>query len=333
MAFGAFERGVFALQFEAALRMRRAIEFRRLEALLVMARRAIGASGALGKLSVVRILVALLTALMRNRFMKIRGLVTSGASDVGVLADQLELGLIVLEARVEPRFFPSIRRVAAIAAPAKLRFLKRAAMRVHVAVLASRKRHSLELHGGVAFDTRHLLMQPGKREMRLRMIERGDGFPILLAVAASAVGSKLPLMLVLMASEAFAFQAEKRLIRILHLYLRPRRRGDFLRVVASLAFLRAMFSLEREARFRRVIERLALQTDKREFLAVVFRVTSSAIGLIRRGLVGVRVKAGVFVDPALNFGVTIETLQRSRACAEVVAGDTVGHALQLLMGL
>src|SRR5487761_2047573 len=138
MAFAAVERGVLALQLERALLMRRAVVFRWFVALLVVARRAVGAGGSGGKLAVVLILVALLAALMRDRAMEVAVLVTRRAGQLRVFSQQFELGLIMLEAGGRFGLLPGARRVAAIAAAAEFRFLERPMMRIVVAVLATR---------------------------------------------------------------------------------------------------------------------------------------------------------------------------------------------------
>jgi hypothetical protein len=120
----------------------------------------------------VRIFVTLLTAFVRDLAVEVATLVTVRASQFCVLADQLELRLVVVEGAAGPRLLPAVRIVAAFAAAAKLRFLKCAAVRIGVAILTGRERDAFKLQRArssriVAFVTRHLLMLPRQHKLRL----------------------------------------------------------------------------------------------------------------------------------------------------------------------
>ena len=98
-------------------------------------------------------------------------------------------------------------------------------------------------------------------------------------MAAEAVGAFLTAMGILMAVGTLASQSKKRLVQILHLDLRSGADGDVFRRVTLLAVERRVFSLEREAGLRSMIEGLPIQADEREFLAVMLHMTASAVGL------------------------------------------------------
>lgn len=163
------------------------------------------------------------------------------------------------------------------------------------------------------------------------MVEPGSRLPGLLRMATGAIAAKLAPMPVLVAGEALAAKAEERVIQILDLDLRAGAGGDPLFVVAGLALLFAMFAFERKSGLSSMIEAPALQTGENKSTAVMFHMTACTIGLRARGFVGAPVKTGAGIDPAADFGVTVQASEAARANTEIVARGAFGDTLQLLV--
>jgi hypothetical protein len=268
--------------------MRLPVKQRRLKTLFAVAGAAVGARRAARELVIVRILVTLLTTVMRQGPLEIAVLVTAGTSEIGMLVSQWKLRLIVAEARnTGPGFPPPARIVATLAATAKLGFLKSAVVRVVMAVLASGEREAAELQSlrvgsptSMALAAVHGLMQAGKRKSRLRVIKSSHRLPGILRVAFAAFGAQFSAMLIFVTRQAFATKSQQRSIDILQLHLQPCGGRYIAGIVAGLATLLLVPALQRVARLGRVIKRLALQPDQCEFLPIVFHMATRAVSLI-----------------------------------------------------
>lgn len=253
VALPASKRSVLALQGERGVSMGLPVEQRRLEARLVVAGLAVRPGCARQKLSAVLVLVTALTLIVRHSPVEVDVLVAAGACHFRVLSLQRKWSLGVTEARARLRVLPTIGDVATLTSSPKLRVLKRAAVRIGVAILAALEFQALELKCGysghlartgcMALHARHRLVLSGKREFRLRMVEAGDRLPGVHRVAASAFGPKLAAMLILVTGEAFPAQSEKGVVGVLELDLLRGRRRKLLRVVTRFAPKRPVLSL------------------------------------------------------------------------------------------
>lgn len=138
-----------------------------LETRLVMASRTIRAGRPRCELPLVRILVAGLAAVVRNRPMEIAVLVTAPASQFGVLSNQNELCAVMIEARAWMIAFPAARCVALLAGTLELHILECSAMRVRMTTLTAAVGKAFEQRrlfvgdGGVTVFAENGLMKPG----------------------------------------------------------------------------------------------------------------------------------------------------------------------------
>lgn len=115
-----------------------------------------------GELSAVRVRVAIAALGERNRFFEICVGVAFHAVHIGVLAEQWEFRLGMVELPVFGHVFPTTRRVAGVAS-----LSERPMVRVSVAVGTFREGNARESRGSarycrrVAFGARHLGVQSG----------------------------------------------------------------------------------------------------------------------------------------------------------------------------
>jgi len=140
------------------------------------------------------------------------------------------------------------------------------------------------------------------------------------------------LMLVLVAAEAVAAQAEEGPVQVLDPDLGLGAGRNVRGRVALLARLFSVLPRQREPGLRLVIELRAIQADQRRGLSFVLRVAPAAVGLPYRGFVVARVESRLGIHPAPDLGVALQALEPPRARPELVTRPALGDALQLLVG-
>ncbi len=171
-----------------------------------MARRAIGARRARFKLTGVWIRVAILAALVVDCTMKVAVAMTLGAGKLLVRLHQGKLRQAVFEVPAWTVLLPTARVVARSASAAELGRLKRTAMWIGVAVLATGKydsrigRSLLTSFRHMAFEALYGLVQTGQGKSGFSMIESSGRFPCVLIVATQAVGTQTAAVRLHMAS-------------------------------------------------------------------------------------------------------------------------------------
>jgi hypothetical protein len=138
-------------------------------------------------------------------------------------------------------------------------------------------------------------------------------------------------MAILMTSGAFGTQTEISPVWIFHLDGGASFGSEAVLVVASSAPLLAVLALQREAGLRTVIEILLIEPHQGKSLPVMLHVAARAVGGAGRGLVGPRVEAGMCIEAALNFHVTVQTFESSRTVAEIVALSAFRDTLERSM--
>jgi hypothetical protein len=222
--------------------------------------------------------------------------------------------------------FPAFRDVARLASAVELGFLKSAAMRVHVTVLATAEHESLEksrLSLGMrlmALPAGDRLVLPGEGVVRAAVIEAGSGRPGILRMAACAVRSLLSFVHISVARKALAAKTEKRMVEILDLDVRAGGGRNKLAHVALLAGKGLMLPFQRHTSFGGVIEALTVQSHQGEFRAVMLRVTAHAVRLAGGTLVLAGMITGMSIQPVPDLNVTFEALKAavSSARSEIV---------------
>ena len=193
-------------------------ELRWLEAGFVVAGRTIRTGRGRRKLPAVRILMAILTALVRDGFPEIAALVALFAGQRRMLAGQGKIRAAVSETRADMLVLPPGCVVAALAGAPKLGVLKGPVMRIHVAALAAGESNAFEqsrlftLARHVAFLAGDQLVQSRELKGRTAMIEPGSWTPAFLAMTPVTVAAELPAVLVFMAERALPAQPQVRLV-------------------------------------------------------------------------------------------------------------------------
>lgn len=317
--------------------MRLPVEHRGFESVYVVARTAIRAGGTSHELVAMRVFVTILAAVVRDRCVKIHVLVTPEAGDFCMFAVQSKLRLLVTEAGARFGSLPCCCVVTTLAPAAKLRLLKRSAVRILVAGLTALEVHTLELQARlprlrpVTLHAGHGLMAAREDKFCAGMVKPGCGLPSIQRVALSAVGSHLPPMLILMARDAFPFQAEVGVIAVLYFDLIQSPWRNLLRVVARGAFERRVLALQHESCLLPMLKGLWVKSDQREVLTIVFQMASRAISLVLRGANGTAMIARATYGPSLDLGMAFQALEGPETSAKVVTGGAIGNTFQILM--
>jgi hypothetical protein len=268
MTLGAAQRGVFTLERKRAPAVRFHVEARGLEAGLHVTGRAIRPCLSVGKLPAMLVLVTIAAALVRDRLVEVRALVTSRTCSRCVLALKREARQLVIKIRFRPAILPSAGVMTGLARPAKLHLLERAAVRIGVTALATRVCDALkyERHFSIAFRVAlHAtdgLMAPGERKRCRRVVESGGGLPCFLCVAARTIGAEFAVVAILVTRGAFSPKAQVRVVRIFHFDGSPRFGRQMLRVVTSRAPLLPVLTFQREAGLCRMIEALRIESHQ-----------------------------------------------------------------------
>ena len=254
---------------------------------------------------------------------------------------QWKFRCLVIESRSRLAVLPARSVVACFTRPAKVCVLKRAAMRIGVAVLATAKCQTLEVREYLPFRrwrrsamtllASQRLMLSRERECGFRMTEPRRRFPSVLGMAAHALLAQLPCMGILMAVRTFPAQSQEAPVWILQLNLRARWGGNVFECMATGAALFPMLPLKTESCLRGVVERLAVQLHQRELCAVVLHVTAHTIRFTRRRFIGFPVESASSLNSFLNLGVAFQTFEAAGAGAEIMTRGALRQAVPLLM--
>jgi len=212
-----------------------------------VALRALALLCALRKLPAVRIgLVALRALFERQWLFEVSSNVAGDTAHRRMLPEQWILGLRMIELKSRRQFLPARRRMAMLAG-----FLELPVMRIQVARRACPELHVFKPRWParhirlVAFFASHLDVESRQRISRLRVVKLLRCFPVARVVAARAILSKLPLVVILVAADAFLRQPQVTLVQVLVLNQASFRRRDVLRCVALLALNLCVLSIKR----------------------------------------------------------------------------------------
>jgi hypothetical protein len=159
------------------------------------------------------------------------------------------------------------------------------------------------------------------------MIETGRRPPRLLLVAAAALDSFLAAMGILVAGNALAPQAQKGVIEIFHLDVRPDGARDVLQRVAVLALLLPVLALQSKAGLSTVVKALAVHSHQGECQTVMVHMTACAILLALGGLVHPRMISGSRLQASSNLDMTLQAFEIACTGSKIVAGRALRHAL------
>jgi hypothetical protein len=208
--------------------------------------------GALEKLPCVGIrFMAISAGVVGYRSLEVSTLVASEAWDIEMFAEQRKVGLRVVEARCKGGLHPGGCVVAGLAP-----LLECAFMRIFMAVRTVGEIDScvagLAVEAcGVALSALNVTVFTSKWEASLGMVEvlaiNTRCLPVCCRMAACAVGSESPLVLVLVAGDAVWHQAEPCNVQLFTREQRARWRGNMLCGVAGTTAHTYMFAVEGEA--------------------------------------------------------------------------------------
>jgi hypothetical protein len=282
--------------------------------------------------------MALLTALVRHGAVEVSALMTGLAYYRGVLSQERKFSSRVIELPARVIVLPAAGIVAILAGAAKFDILKSAAVLIGMTGLAAAMGQSFELSNLLTalrpMTLSALLgqMHSCQRERRIGVIESRSRIERILRMAAEAIGAELPLMLILMTrGTGVPAQTEERMIQIFEFDLRLDGSWNLSRDMTGRAFLLLVLANQRKACLREVVEGLAVQTNKRGRLALVFLMTSLAIRLARKAFVIAPVKACPGFYSAFDLDVALQAFELARRRSKFVAGPALDNAFQLLV--
>lgn len=186
--------------------------------------------------------------------------------------------------------------------------------------------------GSMALFALYLTVLTRQRVACLAMVELAnrDCFPINIVVTLLAIGTQAALVNILVARGAGLGCPEKCSRQVLDLDDGARRRGNVFRGVAFVTGDTLMFPFENVAR-EIVVEGLGVPLDQGKVFTVVFGVAfgTSVIVALWQFICGMQAFAST--EPASNFSVTADTLER-RGGTEFVAVGAVKSTIERLVG-
>jgi hypothetical protein len=281
VALGTRHRGVLSRQRIRRRRVLHQPESGRLEACDTVTGCAFTPIDALGELSTVRIRPVTIHAFpKRQRLLEVSSHVALQAVHRSVPTEEGEFGLgvvKVLAQRSRGNLLPSRCAVAGLAG----RF-ESSAMRIRVAIRTTAKGESGVTRLFVFSRKMALLagdfgMQTGEWITGLGVVEPtdADGFPVIVVVTLQTVGTKLPLVLVLMAGGAARGNSQKRPAEIFHPDGGALALANVFRTVTLRTGQPYVLACKSVSGFP-VIERPHVPLDQDEVLAVMLGVASHA---------------------------------------------------------
>lgn len=337
VALGTGHRGMLALERIRGRRVFPQPESGRLEAFDGVTRCALAPIDALGELSTMRIRPVTIHAFLKGqRLVEVSSQVALHAVHGSVPTEKAELGsrvVKVLPQLCRGHLLPSRRAVARLAG----RF-ESSAMRIRVAIRAAAKGESgvarlFVLPRKMALLASDFAMQTGEGIAGFGVVEPpdADGFPIVVVVTLQTVGTKLPLVLVLMAGGATRGNSQKCLAEIFDLDGGALVLANMFRTVTLRTGQAGMLAFESVSGFP-VIEGLDVPLNQAEAFAVMLGVASRALQACARSDVERSVQPFSGTDARSNFRVALQALECRFPGGNLVAGSAVGHATEGSMG-
>jgi len=274
---------------------------------------------------------------VRHWLVKVAVAMAAEAGDIRVSAAQRKGCAAVVEVVLQPDALPSRSVVATLAGP-----LKRAVMRILVAVAARVERHTPELsdgapvllHAMVAFTARNALMQASQGETSQAMIEHRHRFPPLDTMASRAISSKLTPMLVQVARDARGGKAKPCGPQVSNANRRSRVRRYVLWSVASAASHAGVLAFQRIPGLP-MIELLYGSGPVNDI-----RVRTDVFGMAARAILEslpivnhAGVETAVAGQAVANLRMASQALQPRRSSAEYMTGGAVLRPTQSRMCL
>ena len=243
----------------------------------------------------------------------------------------------MIELRARVIRLPAVCIVAVIAGTSKFDFLEGPAVLIGVTAIAAAVGQPFELSilltgpRSVALLAGFGLMQSREREVRGAMIEPASRLKAIHRVAAQAIGAQLALMLILMTCRALTAKSKERPVQIFLFDLGAGAGWNLVDRMTVPAFLLLMLTGQGKAGLGEVVEFLAVQTNQRGSLSLVFLMTAPAIRFAGRAFVGTSVKPRLGFHPAPDLGVTLQTFETARGGGKFVTGPAFGQTFQLLV--
>lgn len=286
-----------------------------------MALRAFALHRTIGKLAVVRVLMAIHAFLKSQRLLEFAARVARDAGDFRVRAEQREFGLGVVECESRQDFLPAGGGVAFLAA-----LFEATAVRIDMAVAAVGELHVLEPRRParhvrlVAFLAGNLNVHAGQRITRFGVIELLRILPVIHVVAAGAILAKLALVNIFVTTDAVGGQSQVGLGGILTLeqreYVRTYVRGN-VTLFAGNAGVLPFQGISGQA----VIELFhwSLPVNQREVGSVMLEMAAHTILAVGIFHLQLRVISPLLREQLGDLLVAIQTFERGRAGAKFMA--------------
>ncbi len=298
-----------------------------------MARRALARVGTLQELSIVRVLVAVRALGELQRLFEIAVDVAGRALHRLVFSFQgvLRLGVIEILAQSLGDALPSQGGMTS-----RARLLEAAVVRVLVTVVALAEGDALVPRlavgsGSVALLALDLLMLPGKRVARLRVIKfLRHTFPVIEIVTALAFLAEPSLVEIFVASGAGGRHTDEGSVQVLHLDQRTHARGNVFGGMALPAIHAHVLSFQHVARLF-MIKGLDVPFHDREIHAVVVGVALDTL-LAGAGTQSVgKVQSLVRIEASGDLFVTLQALEFGLSTRQSVAIGTMRSAVKILV--
>lgn len=245
----------------------------------------------------------------------------------------------MIESRSGSHRFPGSRYVTGLAGAFERRIHESPAMRIDVAILATGEAQSLvsgrstARRRRVALHALDVLMPAGQRIRGTAVIEARSRLPGVLRMAVRAFVTELPAVLILMAADTLRRQPKEGIAEILDLYLGLQGSHDMLRVVAILAAQALVFSYQRKVGKGVMFEPRLVNFCDLERAAVMFQVTTSAVGLASRNVECTRVVSVLLLDSLSDLGMAFQAFEPALPESKVMASGALGRAFQVLVSL
>lgn len=261
---------------------------------------------------------------------------TGQAPDLQMLANQREVRLRMVEGRHETGHLPTRRTVTGLAPLLELALVRIHVTRTALGIGDSRVARLAICSSRVAFLAGHVLMQARQWEMCLRMVEamRVDlgALPVRGRMALSAVGSKAPLVLVLVTRDATRRKTKPGLAEIFARQKRAPRFNYVRGLMAGTAAHARVFAVQYVACLRMIESlRRRVPVQQCEILAVVVRVALYAGRAGRPGLRIGRVQSLMLLKLRSNLLVALDASKRRCACRDRMALGAVIWTIQIVV--
>ena len=333
VALGTLDRGMFAFERIRGRRVFPQPESGRPEAFDGVTGCALAPIDALGELSTMRIRPVTIHAfLKRQRLLEVSPRVALHTVHRRVPTEKgiFGLGVVkVLAQRCRGNLLPSRSAVARLAG----RF-ESPAMRIRVAIRAAAKGESgvtrlFVFPRKMALLASHFGMQTREGIAGFGVVELADadGLPVVLVVTLQAVGTKLPLVLVLMTRGAARRNSQKRLTEIFDLDGGALALANMFRTVTLRTGQPCVLAFESVSGFP-VIEGSDVPLNQDEVFAVMLGVAGRAFQACARSDVEGSVQPFSGAEARSNFRMALQALECRFSGGNLVAGSAVGHTTE-----